>query len=109
MMDDLVKRLRKKVEVQGHQDGVPCWMWQEIPLQVEAADKIDRLTAELTEARELLNWIESNTTLHKSVETGYYVDHWEVNVLYDGDLHQRNVGESIEDATRAAIDAGKGE
>jgi FtsZ-binding cell division protein ZapB len=52
-MDDLVKRLRKKVEVQGHQDGVPCWMWQEIPLQVEAADKIDRLTAELAEARDL--------------------------------------------------------
>jgi hypothetical protein len=59
--------------------------------------------------RELLGWIEANTTLHKSVETGYYVDHYEANVLYDENLHQRNVGESIEDAIRAAIDAGKGE
>ena len=54
-MDDLAKRLRKKVEVQGHQDGVPCWMSQEIPLQVEAADKIDSLTAELAEVRRTIN------------------------------------------------------
>ena len=73
------------------------------------ADEIDRLTAELAEARELLNWIDANTTLHKSVETAYYVDHYEVNVLYDGDLYQRNVGESIEDAIRAAIKAKDGE
>jgi len=68
-----------------------------------------RIEVQLADARGLLDWITANTTLHKSVETGYYVDHYEANVLYDENLHQQNVGESIEDAIRAAIDKGKGE
>lgn len=42
-MEDLVIRLRKRVNVQSSQDGVPCWMYKEIPLQVEAASEIERL------------------------------------------------------------------
>jgi len=110
-MDDLVKRLRKKVEVQGHQDGVPCWMWQEIPLQVEAADKIDRLTAENAALREIIDRLRPCKVCKGSGDHKTDEQRWGKSSR-NNCRHCHGFGYVLTGNRakfRAAIDAGKGE
>ena len=72
---------------------------------IEERARLEARVVELEKDKTRLDWIEANTTLHNSVETGYYVDHYEAVVISDqGKLDQRNVGEDLRDA----IDAAKG-
>ena len=100
--DELIKKVVRIRDLESQLDQEK----KNTALRVKAwTEEVECLEGRLEKERGRLDWIESNTTLHNSIETGYYVDHYEVVVVNDlGRLELLNRGSSIRDAIDVAME-----